>query len=134
MDSNEEQEWVPLKNRPEWSNVLPVEQDDGLNPVVPIAYKEEFTETMNYFRAFYRADERSPRALQLTTEAIKLNSRNYTVLKDLMQHLPDPLVAYCDNMFALALSSNPVYNSRIKHLDIDFHFVRERVQKKDLLV
>lgn len=79
MDSDEEQQWVPLKNRPEWSDVVPVEQDDGPNPVVPIAYKEEFTETMNYFRALYRADERSPRALQLTTEAIKLNSGNYTV-------------------------------------------------------
>ncbi|BBG93594.1 farnesyltransferase A [Prunus dulcis] len=79
MDSDEEQEWVPLNNRPEWSDVVPVEQDDGPNPVVPIAYKEEFTETMNYFRALYRADERSPRALQLTTEAIKLNSGNYTV-------------------------------------------------------
>ncbi|KAI5351698.1 hypothetical protein L3X38_004589 [Prunus dulcis] len=78
MDSDEEQEWVPLKNRPEWLDVVPVEQDDGLNPVVPIAYKEEFIETMNYFRALYRVDERSSPALQLTTEAIKLNSRNYT--------------------------------------------------------
>lgn len=34
----------------------------------------------------------------------------------------------------LALSSNPVYHSIIKHLDIDFHFVCERVQKTDLVV
>ncbi|CAL2264036.1 unnamed protein product [Prunus armeniaca] len=56
------------------------------------------------------------------------------VLKDLKLYLPDPPVAYCDNLSTLTLSSNPVYHSRIKHLDIDFHFVRERVQKKDLLV
>ncbi|KAI5354358.1 hypothetical protein L3X38_007253 [Prunus dulcis] len=56
------------------------------------------------------------------------------VLKDLKLYLPDPPIAYCDSLSALALSSNPVYHSRIKHLDIDFHFVRERVQKKDLLV
>ncbi|CAL8153025.1 unnamed protein product [Prunus armeniaca] len=56
------------------------------------------------------------------------------VLTDLKLYLPDPPVAYCDNLSALALSSNPVYHSRIKHLDIDFHFVREQVQKKDLLV
>ncbi|CAL2255962.1 unnamed protein product [Prunus armeniaca] len=56
------------------------------------------------------------------------------VLKDLKLYQPNPLVAYCDNLSTLALSSNPVDHSRIKHLDIDFHFVREQVQKKDLLV
>ncbi|CAL2260817.1 unnamed protein product [Prunus armeniaca] len=53
---------------------------------------------------------------------------------DLKLYLPDPPIAYCDNLSALALSSNPVYHSWIKHLDIDFHFVREQLQKKDLLV
>ncbi|CAL2272428.1 unnamed protein product [Prunus armeniaca] len=37
-------------------------------------------------------------------------------------------------MSALALCSNPVYYSPIKHLVIDFHFVREWVQRKDILV
>ncbi|KAI5346452.1 hypothetical protein L3X38_014331 [Prunus dulcis] len=56
------------------------------------------------------------------------------VLQDVNYFLPNPPVMYCDNLSALALSSNPVYHSRIKHLDIDYHFVREKVQKKDLLV
>ncbi|BBH09514.1 hypothetical protein Prudu_022027 [Prunus dulcis] len=56
------------------------------------------------------------------------------VLLDLKIFLPQPPTIHCDNLSALALSSNPVYHSRIKHLDIDFHFVRERVQKKDLFV
>ncbi|CAF2150991.1 hypothetical protein HID58_001965 [Brassica napus] len=70
---------VPLSERPEWSDVVPLSQDDGPNPVVPIAYKEDFRETMDYFRAIYRSDERSPRALRLTEEALRLNSGNYTV-------------------------------------------------------
>ncbi|KAI5312565.1 hypothetical protein L3X38_041738 [Prunus dulcis] len=56
------------------------------------------------------------------------------VFLDLKMFLPDAPIMYCDNLSALALSSNPVYHSRIKHLDIDFHFVREKVQRKDLIV
>ena len=80
MESDEEnQPWIPLSQRPEYSDVTPVPQNDGPNPVVPIAYKDDFTETMNYFRALFQADERSPRALALTSEVILLNPGNYTV-------------------------------------------------------
>ncbi|CAL8177733.1 unnamed protein product [Prunus armeniaca] len=56
------------------------------------------------------------------------------ILADLHVFLPDPPLLFCDNMSALALSSNPGFHSRIKHLDVDFHFVRECVQRKDFLV
>ncbi|KAI5336291.1 hypothetical protein L3X38_015558 [Prunus dulcis] len=56
------------------------------------------------------------------------------VLPDLKVCLPLPPTIICDNLSTLALSSNPVFHSRIKHLDIDFHFVRERVQRNDLIL
>ncbi|CAM8985398.1 hypothetical protein QQ045_006956 [Rhodiola kirilowii] len=72
-------EWIPLRRREEWSDVTPVPQDDGPNPIVPIAYKDEFVEVMDYFRAVYLADERSLRSLCLTAEVIASNAGNYTV-------------------------------------------------------
>lgn len=48
--------------------------------------------------------------------------------------LPSPPILHCDNLFTLALSTNLVFHSRIKHLDTEFHFVHEKVQKGDLMV
>ena len=56
------------------------------------------------------------------------------VLKDLHLFLSSAPVLHCDNLSTLALCSNLVYHTRIKHLDTDFHFLHERVQKRDLEV
>ncbi|KAL9233211.1 hypothetical protein vseg_008235 [Gypsophila vaccaria] len=78
-DEEEEEERVPISQRPEWSDVKPLPQNDGDHPVVPISYTPEFRETMDYFRAVYFFNERSPRVLSLTSEAIHFNAGNYTV-------------------------------------------------------
>ncbi|WOL18885.1 hypothetical protein Cni_G27682 [Canna indica] len=77
--SDDEGDRIPFSARPEWSDIRPLPQDDGPNPVAPIAYRDDFRETMDYFRAVYVADERSRRALDLTTEAVRMNPGNYTV-------------------------------------------------------
>lgn len=41
---------------------------------------------------------------------------------------------YCDNLGATYLSTNPVFHSRRKHVVIDFHFVRKKVQNGSLRV
>ncbi|XP_028063232.1 uncharacterized protein LOC114266531 [Camellia sinensis] len=43
-------------------------------------------------------------------------------------------VLWCDNLPAMALASNPVFHSRSKHIDIDCHFVREKILAKQFVV
>ena len=57
-----------------------------------------------------------------------------TLLKDLGIYLSQPPLLWCDNVFVLAIASNLVFHARTKHIEVDFHFVRERVLRKDLEV
>ncbi|MDV3193991.1 MAG: Ty1/Copia family ribonuclease HI, partial [Sweet potato little leaf phytoplasma] len=40
----------------------------------------------------------------------------------------------CDNISATYLAANPVLHNRSKHIEIDQHFIREKVLRKQLLV
>ena len=52
-------------------------------------------------------------------------------LQNLLLELHCPLqrasIVYTDNKSAMYLASNPVHHQRTKHIEIDIHFVRERV-------
>jgi hypothetical protein len=37
------------------------------------------------------------------------------------------MVVYCDNVSAMYMAANPVQHQRTKHIEIDLHFVRDRV-------
>jgi histone deacetylase 1/2 len=53
-----------------------------------------------------------------------------TLLMELGVHAPRAAKLWCDNLGAKYLSANPVFHARTKHIEVDYHFVRERVAKK----
>lgn len=44
--------------------------------------------------------------------------------------VPEPVTILGDNRGALALAKNPMYHARTKHVDIRYHFVREKVEEQ----
>jgi hypothetical protein len=59
-------------------------------------------------------------------------------LRQLLQELHTPLMKstliYSDNVSTVYLSTNPIQDQRTKHVEIDLHFVRERVAIDDVRV
>lgn len=52
-------------------------------------------------------------------------------LRNLLRELQCPMtkatIVYCDNVSAVYMSTNPVQHQRTKHIEIDIHFVRDKV-------
>jgi len=44
-----------------------------------------------------------------------------------------PIIS-CDNLGATYLFVNPVFHARTKHVEVDYHFVRDRVAKKEIQI
>jgi hypothetical protein len=67
----------------------------------------------------------------LATDAAKLAWLRQ-IICDLGLHLASTPIMWCDNTSALALASNPVFHGRTKHIEVDYHFVCERVVCGDI--
>jgi hypothetical protein len=51
------------------------------------------------------------------------------LLKELRISCPPCAHLWCDNLGAKYLSSNLVFHERMKHVEIDYHLVRDQVMK-----
>lgn len=41
---------------------------------------------------------------------------------------------WCDNLGATYLSANPIFHARTKHVEVDYHFISDRVAKKEIQI
>lgn len=41
----------------------------------------------------------------------------------------DPTIIHCDNQSCVKLSTNPLFHDRMKHVEIQYHYIRDMVQR-----
>lgn len=63
-----------------------------------------------------------------TCEAIWLRK----ILEDVGETQQIPTIIRCDNQSTIKLKNDPIYHARTKHIDIQHHFVREKVKSKEI--
>ena len=52
------------------------------------------------------------------------------LLQDLQLPIPGPASIYCDNTSAIHIAHNPSFHERMKHIELDCHLVREKIQQR----
>ncbi|XP_019181908.1 PREDICTED: uncharacterized protein LOC109177019 [Ipomoea nil] len=57
-----------------------------------------------------------------------------SLLQELGLHSGEPASLWCDNLGATYLCANPVFHARTKHVEIDYHFLQDKVASGDFVV
>ena len=56
------------------------------------------------------------------------------LLSDIGYKISEPTVVYEDNQGAMEIAKNPKFHNRTKHIDIAYHFIRERIASNEVKV
>jgi hypothetical protein len=49
------------------------------------------------------------------------------LLADLGEYIDGAVTIWCDNMSSIQFAKNPVFHARTKHIEVHYHFLREKV-------
>jgi len=50
-----------------------------------------------------------------------------SILEDLRIKIDEPMRLYCDNKFAISIAHNPLQHDKTKHIEVDRHFIKEKL-------
>ena len=53
-----------------------------------------------------------------------------TLFKTFGLNHTQPAFLYCDSKAAFYIATNPMYHERMKHIEIDCHFIREKIEDR----
>jgi len=54
------------------------------------------------------------------------------LLSDLGQSVDALILIYCDNISSILLANNSIYHAKTKHIEVHYHFIREKVLTKEI--
>jgi hypothetical protein len=54
------------------------------------------------------------------------------LLSYLGQSMDAPIVIYCDNISSILLANNLIYHVRKSHIEVHYHFIKEKVLAKEI--
>ncbi|XP_050946899.1 secreted RxLR effector protein 161-like [Cucumis melo] len=54
------------------------------------------------------------------------------LMKDLRQEINHAAILYYDNLSGVYLAENPVFHARTKHVEVHYHFIREKVLQEEI--
>lgn len=69
--------------------------------------------------------------------ALSESAKETIHLKGLLNELigfSEPITLYNDNQSVQKLACNPVFHNRTKHIDIKYHFVREALERNEIIL
>ncbi|RDX63286.1 Copia protein, partial [Mucuna pruriens] len=56
------------------------------------------------------------------------------ILDDLIVKYEGYIKLFCDNISAISIAHNPVQHDRIKHIEIDRHFIKEKLDSRLIVI